>query len=434
MEARNQGNENRRIWFVAAAGAILVIGFLYTFIEWTEETIDLGYQADARRNPMLAAEQYLETAGYDVESVHGLDLLDNLPSTTDLIVMSASRHALGRRRLQALQAWVHDGGYLVVMANDPVDADTHANPDALLEGFDMYVGDCSEPSMEDTTDAGEDAEAGAEISDEVDAAEDNGEIDSEALAVLGDFLAESLSGELESCWDVEGDTSTITLDGGGFALAEIPRCPRLYNMNEYVEEDALPTGYTYYEHNFGSGSFAASVTLDFLTNNRIHCADHAFLLEVLAQNRDKVWLLADPAVPGIAAIVIAAAPLTVASVGLWVLLWAASRSLVVGMGEAKPEPVRRELFEHLEASIQFLWRMGLAQQALAPLRRDVLRRARRVNTRIENATPENQSLILSEMTGLHPQRIHHAMVSDPADRRGHLIEILESLQHIRRQL
>ncbi len=423
-----QAQIRRRV--AVALLVVLLLGIASRFVEWVDEPVDYGYGPEARSNPLLAAELLLEAAGKQAESVRGLDLLDALPPTTDLIVMSASRYALSARRVEALRDWVFDGGHLVVVAEEPYDWDEGSNPDSLLASFDFYLDRCADDADEVEETA---AEEGDDLAADAEALDEEAEEEIEPI-VLGELLREELSGELPVCWEDRDRLARITLADGRSGHGEFDTCPVLVDARVELEEDELATGYVVYGDDFGEGEFIAANTLGVFYNERIHCADHAYMLLDLARHREKIWLLADPAVPGIVQLAWAAAPISWAGFGVWIALWVAARSLPLGVAAPEASTDRRALIEQLEASADFSWRMGLGKQALEPLRADVIARARRHSPGIEHAASAAQVKRIAEITGVSLQRVHLALAVDPGDRRAQWSEIVRTLIALRRQL
>ncbi len=421
---------------VTVVAVVALVSVASLFIEWVEEPVDYGYGDDARRDPHLAAKQYLKASGHPVESVRGLGLLDALPPPTDLIVMSASRYALSARRVEGLRNWVYAGGHLIVVAEDFYDWEEERNPDALLEAFGFYLDHCATEEESEDIEGESTAADGATDSEDTEVANEatEGSSESETDLVLGELLREGFSGELPECWEGEGSQTTIFLDDGDTAAAEFYGCPVVVDSNEVVEAEGDLTGYVLYGDDFGEGKFVAATSLQIFENERIHCAEHAYLLGAFAIGRGKTWLLADPAVPGIASLAWAIAPASWLGAAVWIVLWAAARSLPIGVAPREAPTARRALEEHLDASADFYWRMGFAASSLAPLRTDILRRARLQYPAIESLAIDEQARWLSNYCGLPVERIGRALTHDPGDRRAEWVEIVQSLDELRRHL
>lgn len=71
----------------------------------------LGYRGEAKSNPFLAAQRFLESQGKQVVLEHGLSHFDE--STAVIFLPPSSMNTVGRSK--RLLEWVADGGHLVVM-------------------------------------------------------------------------------------------------------------------------------------------------------------------------------------------------------------------------------------------------------------------------------------------------------------------------------
>ena len=107
---------------LAAAAWFLATHERVTESEWT------GYRGEARRNPWLAAQRFLNRVEIPANELRALQELRTLPSGATLIVPQGHQSIPARLR-EALIAWVQQGGYLIVEAEPP------ARPDALLDAF-----------------------------------------------------------------------------------------------------------------------------------------------------------------------------------------------------------------------------------------------------------------------------------------------------------
>ena len=74
--------------------------------------------AEARLNPFLAAEQFLERSGESFEVKRSFSSLDELPGTDTLLVILASRDGISQNRRDNLKRWVNDGGTALLLATE----------------------------------------------------------------------------------------------------------------------------------------------------------------------------------------------------------------------------------------------------------------------------------------------------------------------------
>ena len=117
-------------------GALIVALSAWLYLTpWVTETVDVGYTTEALRNPLLAAEQFLERLQVPLERPEGMELLDALPDESHVLLLTGSRRGMSERRAQALEAWVARGGRLVIVAGSFFDDDVGASEDRLLDMF-----------------------------------------------------------------------------------------------------------------------------------------------------------------------------------------------------------------------------------------------------------------------------------------------------------
>ena len=97
---------------VAALGAIGIVWFLDRY-EYVESSVFVGYQGEARFDPLLAAERFLRELGYTVVPVQTLADLAQLPQHGAMVV-GTPRWALPLRAQQTVLDWVRRGNVLIV--------------------------------------------------------------------------------------------------------------------------------------------------------------------------------------------------------------------------------------------------------------------------------------------------------------------------------
>ncbi len=114
-----------RPWIIpAGVAALLVLGaawFLSAYErvpakEW------VGPTGEARRNPFLAAERFVERMGMPARPLRAFADLEALPAGAVLIVPNR-RQALDPRRIRSLLSWAEAGGHLIAEAEAPGVAD-----------------------------------------------------------------------------------------------------------------------------------------------------------------------------------------------------------------------------------------------------------------------------------------------------------------------
>ena len=101
---------------VVAGMLVVLLGYAYiiTFYEKVTEWQETGYQGEAARNPLLAAERLLARMGIPVRGMRFLPL-DNLPMDEgDTLLLWQEQSNLRPLQITPLLEWVEAGGHLVM--------------------------------------------------------------------------------------------------------------------------------------------------------------------------------------------------------------------------------------------------------------------------------------------------------------------------------
>lgn len=416
---------SRAFWIVLAVILVPIVIAIAFRLEWVEESFDSGYAETARRNGFLAAEQFLSRQSVESEVVTGMQLLDALPSTDDLILMSAPRESLSERRAAALVSWVEEGGQLLVVAHSVYDASLGASRDPLLDRLGVFLLDSSddeewedesetefeeeeelvleEPAVPPPPDLSEAAET------ETRAAEDA------APTTLGEALIQAF--EQPACEEDESTLEAISVGDadGRPARVALSSFYELGTFEDRLEEAYLSPRGQLLSLPVGEGSVIAMTSVSPFRNEQIHCHDHAWLLWFATRHVRKVHLLHDPDVPSLVDLARTHYPLALWGGGALLLLAAATASLRFGRATPARDAGRRRHLEHLEATVSFRHRKGgfapLFERVLNDLRagapRDTARWARRarldgdrVSSALRDEVPRSRREILERTTTL----------------------------------
>lgn len=364
----------RRVLGLVLAGLTLVgiaslTSWFLTHFERVSREVPTGASPEARRNPLLAANRFLERLGITVESVPGRGLLRRPPPVTDTLVVRGLG-PMGEERRAALRAWIKEGGHLVVEAMEPWDAS--APPDDLLADLGIRL-----RALEEDGDAG--TEAGSEVL---------------GRAASGPGEA-PLTVAFRRNWYLESDAD----DGWEARVADRARLVR------------LP---------LGEGTLTALSDTEFMTNRRIGDNDHALFAAQLVGSRagGKVWLLYDSRVPWLGEILWGTAPLALVSGALLLLGWARSLGIRLGPLEPPPGRRRRDLLEHLDAAGAFQWRHEGASHLVEPTRRRVLGVWERHRPELRRMEPREQAAVIAAAAGQPMEGVTRALLGQADDPRA----------------
>lgn len=345
------------------------------------ETITIGYSAAARRNPWLAAERFLTAAGRDVVSSVGRDPLRALPPPTATLVV-VGLGPLNPVRQAALQAWLTQGGHLIVEAMTITAASADPAPEDVLAGYGALL-------------------------------RTRPETDPPALR-SGEALAETV---------VDGETLRV-----GFAR------PWFLEDLTGTAQALLAEGRPRVLHYpVGDGRLTVLSDTIFMTNADIGNHDHAaFLAHLTAHNQGSIWLLYDSTPTPLWLLLWQQAPaaISAALVLLLFLVWHWGARL--GPMLPSPAPERRDLLLHLEAAAALVWRHGRGGAELDLSRRRVLLAWLRRHPGLRAQDARARANAIAARSGLPPAVVQRALyqpLPEPITA-SRLVEISRVLQQL----
>lgn len=378
---------------IAVTGLLLTAAaalFLYFFERHTEE-VDLGPGPEARRNPFLAAERFLDQLDIPHRRADNIAVLSTL-GERDVLFLGSSSQIYNPDRLRELLDWIEAGGHAIVIVHR---GDGENEQNLLLDtlGLEVTTGDLDfyfnsqirEMFGENTDDLEELKEAPSasemmrkhnrKLADQ--AKEDSTEAEQES--------AEQDEPEPRRNPDVDPEKLVnLTSDSGAsYALyfnpgkvfthemmAQSPDTDLDGNLLRWVRFQKVPdqSPLVYYER--GRGRLTLMTDGALWHNHRIGEFDHAYFLSHLVGERDLV-MVTRPKFDTLGELIQRYA-LELFFAGLLALAaWIANRSRRFGPVLPAPASERRSLLEHIGACGQFYWRSqraeNLFEQARAPL-------------------------------------------------------------------
>lgn len=372
---------------VAAAIALVVAlaaWWFFSNFERRTDTVEIGFQGEARRNPLLALQRLLEASGDTVQSLESLSRLRTLPPTNSALLVPTQRHDLGPQRSEELHDWVLRGGHLIVVAREHV-GEAQRTSDPLLDryGIELVIEDELENEVDQESESDNDANDGSEGSD-----------------------------------DVRSFDVTVDTNGEPYRVAFAPE--RRVLLNDESLKPSWWVGHGYGAHlvelAVGDGYLTVLSDADFLGNPAIGELDHAAFALRLLHVRDgleRIVLVYRDNMPNLLGVLwqwawpalVSAAMLLVA----W--LWSASRSF--GPTLADPVPSRRSLREHVQASGRFLWYQGHRSQLIEAARQAMQRHIHRRHPTWRTVADDELARCVADATSLPITEVQWAMhVSD----------------------
>ena len=367
--------------------ALLVVGAVGLLLTWfltsyerVETEVEVGPQGEAARNPYLAAARLLEELGADLRDMDDLARLrrpDEQLTQRGTLLLPIERRFMRAPQVESLRSWVRGGGHLIVVATADED---DAPKDLLLEPFGLEI----RAGSAERFDWSPDSEADTH----------------HATFRTGTRL---LRGEAAPLW------SMGVTDGLDAAL----------------------------QLRVGDGRLTILGSDFFMTNDGLGVDDNAALLWWLVRHQHSegpVWLVRAAHPDGLLSLLVGRAwrALFALCVLLFFGIWAVARRF--GPVRDGIAPPRRSLLEHLDATADFLWRMGRSELLVESVRGSVRRQAAQRIAGFGRLDHAEQLRYLAERAALEPAAVHRALSIEPGRDRAAFTEIIRTLSRIRQSL
>lgn len=401
---------------------VLFALWLLPRIERVTEEKYVGYQGEARYNPLLAAQRLLEKMQVEVKAVHRLPKIDHSLQQADVLLLVQGHRPLTDRQSEALLAWVAHGGHVLLVSS------TLHNQEANI----------ADPTL-----------------DRLQVEQWRLELDDEAI-LNADPVAIELPAQ-ERPFQVNFHADYVLKA----PVAEAPQASEI-EIHQLTEQTHL----LHLQHGTGHVTLLSDVW--FLHNARIGELDHApffWALLNLQQAPQRVWLVyplsqglvdtrgirrkpsqgsycedcedadfAGSDTPSLWGILWDKAWYLIISLLLllWLALWLASRRF--GGLLPAPSEQRRSLLEHIEASGEFLWQHQQSHQLLRGLRHNVFKDLQRHYPDWLKLSHAETSQRVGEHCGIAPDQVQQALYHVKLTSASSFTEAVQCLKHIRRAL
>ncbi|MHB1246111.1 MAG: DUF4350 domain-containing protein [Sulfuriferula sp.] len=371
-----------RPWLVAVLLAVLTGAGGYWFyrnFELVSDKVQVGYQGEARDNPLLAAARFLNTRSSPALSMPSLS---GLPPTGATLVMPGERYEMGPQQAAQLLGWVRAGGHLIVIPADT--AENEKTQDWLLNGLGVRRVNnpvkAREPFVPTNVD----------------------------IPAASDFMQVTFKPCTTLAYRNQKTHAVMAGDMGGHLL----------------------------RYHLGAGDLTILSDADFMRNASIGRYDNAAFLWYLThhQREGQIWLIYSGDMPplwkwlGMNAwtVLVSAAALLIA----W--LWSSSRGL--GPKRAMPSLARRRLLDHIVASGRFLWQQGQRAKLLNGTRAALLRMLESRHPALASLSPTALALHLAELSKTTPDTIQKILFNQYAPNETEFTEAIILLETIRKKL
>lgn len=372
-----QARANNRIIIWIFIGLVLLTTLLSViwFInnhKQVEQEIRTDIAEEALRNPLLAAERFLQDIGQAAESRSDSELLSELPSTDDLILIHRLNTQLPDSYYDPLVEWMERGGGVVLMARSLSDSDEDIHPLLSRFGISLQRWDIDDEETEEDEEFDEDAWL---------------KLDRTNPLKFRSYLNAREDEYYE--FTLRGEAHKVNIISGRY----------LYNadneLNWVIGSEDAPRLLSL---DVGNGRLTVSADPGLFESGRIDDNDHALLLSAISGGYDKVWLLYGREMPSLTTLLWNKFPflITTLLILLAMLLWTQMRDS--GPRLMVDQIGRRNLIEHLDAAADFAWRLDQAGSLIAENRRSLQQHWQRKHPQLARLSQDESSAWIAELT------------------------------------
>jgi hypothetical protein len=396
--------------FVLLAGFLATLWFFHNF-EKKEYTINTGSSPQARNNPLLAAQEYLQQSGYHCESVKGLDLLTELPPVTDALFIRYFPAGLSNSMTSDLLAWVEQGGHLLVQPNLTSLKSDHPGRLTIFEKLGVNIleeeeEDCGCPEEDDGTAAEE--SSGEEQDKEIDKPESvtqQGPSHNLIYADLGDTTVQLETWYPDLLVD-DSNSAVFSIDGSYSIDYEEEEDKQRGDQNDLVERN----GAWLLQYRLGAGRVTVLSEMYLFNNYNIGDYDHAYFLSWLTRDDATIWLLYSTEVDAFLKILWKKAPLfwLAFSILLLLIIWRFQMQSGSQLRPALDE--RHNIMLHIDATAQYNWRTNNLASMVNNNRKVVWNMliGRRMGIQADRKDTDIDISRLAQKSGMTQQQLHTA--------------------------
>jgi hypothetical protein len=356
----------------------LLGGWVYTHLVKEQVVVTRPGSAEARRNPLLAAQRLLQRLGRPVESVRGSARLPGPAGPDDTVVLYATHTPFGAARLQRLLDWVAGGGRLVMDVEGLWDAQRKATRSRLLQRLGVRMTTCRSrrciPAL------------------------------SQRLGVCMTTLSDPPTGPVP-----------VTLDGESMQIDLDPRHAMIDDSGRGRHLADIEGGTLMLAFSHGRGRIYLVNDLGFLDNQQIGQHDHAYFLARLAEGGGTLWLFHSPHAPSLARLLWRHAWPLLLTLALFGLAgWRHGNRRIAPL-LPPPPAANRDIGEHLDALGRFDERHGLLPERVRQTQRWVEQHWLTRHPHLAGLDHAARAAWIAAHTGHTPEKITHALYTEPSD-------------------
>jgi hypothetical protein len=428
--ARGVSMKSAAPWMVLLVSVAAMVSAWFYFTEEYQTQVWIGEGKQAKLNPYLAAQRFLEDRGLNVYS--GNEQLDfSIIPTSDLVFLSKVDSMLvSQTQVDAALDWVSRGGYLLVGVTQEI-----AGHASILKEFDIEPEykdvEIAEAFLDDDGDPMSASERMEEINRKIEERRaQEKQQDSDGLDQQEEVLEKPVELNKDDTFEAqifdllnvdyahEFYRTPIGDDGEELYLAALDRIvlshPLVYgDFDAKHSDDYEMVAWVDDEHGerllqfaYGDGTFTALSSTEYWTNKYIGLGDHAYFLSYLFSDGSNLHLFYNVSVPTIGHLLNKyfgeAIWAALVLLGLW--LW--NRGPRVQKVIDVVEGQRRSFSEHLAASAEFLTANKQFHVLIKPIQEDIEQQMRPHYPGFSQLNQHAQASMLAQKTQLPESTLH----------------------------
>ncbi len=383
--------DNGRLIALAVSGLVLLLlawGAAWFFnnheYRYREERGEISPQA--RRNPLLAAERFLDRLGLEAEGVSGRQHLTDPQADTQMMLVHHFGRDLLPQQQQRLFEWIEGGGHLVIAPNQILDEEDWPPEATLLGRVDARL--------------------------------------TESDLLCDDVLEDRCRYDLTR-FEESRYAGPITLRF---------RADRILQEGNRAADWALAgeNGDHLLHYRIGEGALTLLSDNELLENDTMEEEDHALFLALLVGDAERIQLLYSSGMPSLLTLIQRHLPQLAVAFLFTLILWLWQLRHFTGPPIPPPPRTRRNLLEHLRASAAYAWSIDRGAGMGETSRRAIEQLWLKRHPGLEQMERGRRIAWIAEHSGLNQRSVEKALGENPT-REGDLIRVAAAQRKLRRQ-
>jgi len=344
---------SRVTWILIGSSLFIGLACLWFFKSFDKIPVEipLGYSSEAKKNPFLAAEKFLEKISIELESRHDFGLFDDSLGQFDTVLVNGSRIGMSSLRRDNMKNWIEQGGHLVLLATEYYEYEFGSSRDKFLDevGLRFYNTDSDYDYYDDE----------------------------------GNLTYLSFE-EFENNTEIHFyGTGYIEDTSGNASFIAGPE-----DVDQFIQ------------YPMGEGLLTVVIDFSIWRNGRISEHDHAMFLTQLIGSSPKAWLVYNREQPSLLSLMLDQAPLILISSSVMLLLVLGGQLWRKGPAKKDTPPIQREIMQHVAAAGEFSFRSDRGVRLLEDLMQTIHSRMSQLVFGYQRMTPQKQIIKLSHITGI----------------------------------